>query len=201
VDARLQAVTPARRQRLHQQADHLTEVGVVERPARDAPQVELVGRCGMEPVDGVAPVDNPRTDQEHVGGGGGLGREGTQGGGDHRAGVAAQHAVLVEVAGVAHVPADRVGRDAQPVVVVLDGDHTRPPVPAHLAVPGRGERGDGGVGQQLDGVVALPGVGEVPHGQVVGELARAEGVRRGRHGVSFVRRVGRGACPRARWVA
>jgi hypothetical protein len=56
------------------------------------------------------------------------------------------------------------------------------PVPADLAAPGGGEAGDGGIDQQLDGVAALAGVGEVAHGQVVGELGRAKGGKRGWHG-------------------
>jgi hypothetical protein len=55
--------------------------------------------------------------------------------------------------GCSALPANRVGQDAEPVVVVLDGDHARPSVPSHLATPGRGKAGDGGVDQPLDGVV------------------------------------------------
>jgi hypothetical protein len=161
---------------------------VAELPAADAPEVELVGGRDVEPVDGVAPVHHPRAHQQHVVGG--CGRERTQGRRDHRGGVAAQHAVLVDVARVAHVPGDRRRRDAEPVVVVLDGDHPRPLLPAHLAAPGGGEAGDGGVDQQLDGMVALVGVGEVSHAQIVGELARAQGGEVGCHGVSSVRRGG-----------
>jgi hypothetical protein len=172
---------------------------VAERPAGDAPQVQLVRRGDVKPVDGVAPVDHPRADQEDVVGG--VGGQGPQRARDHRGGVAAEQAAPVNVAGVAHVAGDGVGGDAEPVVVLLDRDHARPPVPAHLAAPGGGEPGHGRVDQQLDGVAALAGVGEVADGQVGGELARAEGDGWGRHGELLVRRVGWGARPPARWFA
>jgi hypothetical protein len=152
----------------------------------------------MEPVDGVAPVHHSRADEEHVVDG--FGRQGSERGGDHRRGVAAQHAAPVDIAGVAHVAADRARRDAEPVVAVLDRDQARPGLPMHLAVPGSGEAGHGGVDQLLDGMATLVGVGEVPDAQVLGELARAEGGRRGWHGVTFVRRVERGISPPARRV-
>jgi hypothetical protein len=145
VDTRFPAPGPARREGLDEHTDHLPEVRVVEVPACDAPQVELVRGWRMEPVDGVAPVHHSRADEEHVVDG--FGRQGTERGRDHRRGVAAQHAATVDIAGVAHVAADRVRRDAEPVVVVLDRDHARPALPMHLAVPGGGEPGRGGVDQ------------------------------------------------------
>jgi hypothetical protein len=151
---------------------NLGEVGVAERPAGDAPDVELARGRGVEPVDGVAPVHHPRADQQDVVGR--VGGQGAQGGRDHRRGMAAQQVVPVDIAGVAHVAGDRVGGDAQPVVVVGDRDHPRTAVPAHLAVPGGGQAGHGRVDQQLDGVAALVGIGAVAHGQVGGELGRAE---------------------------
>jgi hypothetical protein len=194
VDAGLPAPGPARRERLDQQADHVAQVGEPELAAGDAPQVELVRRRRMEPVDRVAPVDHPGADEEHVGGG--LDRQRPQRGRDHRGGVGAEQVALVHIAAVAHVTADRVRRDAEPVVVVLDRDHPRPLVAAHLAAPGGGEPVGGGVDEELDGVTALAGVGEVPRGQVVGELGRGEGGWYGLHGVSSMGRVGRGARPR-----
>ena len=52
---------------------------MVEWPARDAPQVELVRRWRMEPVDGVPPVHHSRADEEHVVDG--FGRQGAERGG------------------------------------------------------------------------------------------------------------------------
>jgi hypothetical protein len=150
----------------------------------------------MEPVDGVAPVDHSRADDERVVGR--FGGQRTKPRRDHRGGVATEHAAPVDIARVAHVPADRVRRDPEPIVVVLDRDHPRLAVPSHLAVPARGEGGDGGVDQELDGVVAFGGVGEVPNGQVAGELAGGEGAVNGWHGVSFIRRVERGTRPPSR---
>jgi hypothetical protein len=141
----------------------------------------------------MAPVHHSRADEDHVVDG--FGRHGSERGRDHRRGVAAQHAAPADIAGVAHVAADRVRRDAEPVVVVLDRDHARPALPMHLAVPGGGEAGHGGVDQQLDGMATLVGVGEVPDAQVPGELARAQGGRWGWHGVTFVLLVERGISP------
>jgi hypothetical protein len=62
----------------------------------------------MEPVDGVAPVHHSRADEEHVVGG--FGRQGSERGGDHRRGVAAQDAAPADIVGVARVAADRVRR-------------------------------------------------------------------------------------------
>jgi hypothetical protein len=50
-------------------------------------------------------------------------------------------------------------------------------------------------------MAALPGIGEIPQGQVAGELVRGEGGAGGWHGVSFERLLGRGSRPPTRWVA
>jgi hypothetical protein len=159
----------ARRERLDEHLGHPFQVGQAEGPARDAPHVELVGRRTVEPVDRVPSIDDSGCDEQHVVGG--IGGEGPQAGRDHRRGVAAKHAPTVEVPGVAHVPAHSVRREAEPVVVVRDGDHPRPAVPSHLAAPCLGEAGDGRLDQELDGVCAFGGVGEITDGQVTGEPA------------------------------
>ena len=139
-----------------------------------------MGGAGVQTVDRVAPVHDAGADEEGV-----VGRlrgEGAEGGGDHRGRMAAQHAAVVDVARVADVAACRLRRDPQPVVVLLDGHDTGPAVATYGASPRLpqpvGHRGD----EKLDRMGSLVGVGEVPDGEVAGEVF---GTESGRHGVSF----------------
>lgn len=118
----------------------------------DAPDVELVWLPDVLPVDHVAPVDHPRTHQRHVVAA--SGRDLLQRQRHHRAGVAAEHQLLGEVAAVARVTRSRAGLVAEPVVVVADRDD-RVGVTAGNRRRGIVDRVTDRVDQVLDGVVAL----------------------------------------------
>ncbi|AEK43596.1 hypothetical protein DV36_20175 [Amycolatopsis mediterranei] len=50
-------------------AGHLLEIGAGGGAAGDPPQVELVGRAAVQPVDAVPAVDDARADEQDVFGG------------------------------------------------------------------------------------------------------------------------------------
>ena len=83
-----------------------------------APQVELVRLAGVQAVDAVAPVDQARADQQHVGGRLGLGRQLAQRRRHQGRGLRAQQGGLAHVAGVAGVAGGAARRVVQPIVVV-----------------------------------------------------------------------------------
>jgi hypothetical protein len=122
----------------------------------------------MQPVDAVPAVDDPGTGQEDI-----IGRvrgQGPQRGGNQRAGVAPEHPLVIDVAGVAGITGDVAGAVAEVVVVVHDGDDAVAAPPADLASPPVRQRAGGAIEGELEGVRAGRRVGEVPDGQVTGEL-------------------------------
>src|SRR5271157_956984 len=101
--------------------------------------------------------------------------------------MAAEHLPGAHVAGVTSFPGDRVGRVAQSVVVVGDRHDLRAPAPADLAGPGAGQRLDRPVDKDLDGVRALPGVGEIADAESGLQLRRTEVRNWTGHGDSLTR--------------
>jgi hypothetical protein len=88
--------------------------------------------------------------------------------------MAAEHPPGTHIAGVTGFSGDRAGRIAQPVVVVGDRDDLPAPAPPDLARPGTGQRGDGAVGEDLDGVRACRGIGKVADVEGGAQLRRTE---------------------------
>ena len=97
-----------------------------------------------------------------------------KGGRDHDAGMAAEHLPGAHVAGVTSFPGDRVGPVAQAIVVIGDRHDFRAPAPPNLAGPGACQRLDGPVDEDLDGVRALPGVGEIADAESGLQLRRTQ---------------------------
>jgi hypothetical protein len=157
-----------------QRTDHLVQVAAGQRAAADPPQVQLVRRARVLPVDDVAPVGHARADEQDV-----IGEivgQHTQPRRHERGRVGAQHAPVIDVPGVARVPGD-VGRVIPEVIVVVgDGDNPRPAAPADLGAgaPSGRQRGHGRVDDQLDRVVAVGRIGQVGYREVALELSRAE---------------------------
>jgi hypothetical protein len=173
VDPRLLAVRQTGDQRLEQARDHLVQVLAGHRTARDPPQIELVRRAAVLPGDGVPAVHHPGAGQQHIVAAGTAGKP-PQRGRDHGAGMAAEHPAGTHVAGVTGFPGDRGGRVAQPIVVVGDRDDSRAPAPPHLARPDTGQRGGDPVGEDLDGVRARRGIGQVADVEGGAQLRRSE---------------------------
>ncbi len=153
------SVTGSGQRRAYHLADHVVEVVGGEPATPESPQIDLVGLAGMQPIDGVAPVDQAGADQQQV-----VGRvesQRTQGARDHRRGLGAQQHALRHVARVARVSGGSVGRIAEPVVVVFDR-HQRPgAVEEAPATPALGERFVKCADDPLHGVRTLDRVGEV----------------------------------------
>jgi len=183
----------ARQHSRDDQRDHPVQVvgGQRRTAAPDAPQVDLVRLAHVPPVDGVAPEADSRHRQQHVGGSGGAG-EVVEQGGDPGAGVGVQHPARRDVAAVAGVAGHRVGRVAQPVVVVGDGDDSGTGIAAHRDAPGAGQSLLQRRDDALQRVRSRGRVGQVPHGERPRELpGRDQGSV---HGVprSCERRAGEG---------
>ena len=125
----------------------------------------------VQAVDDVAAIDEPRRADEHVVGG--ARRQLPQGRRDRRGGLAAQQAAGVEVARVAALACRAVGRIAQRVVVVGDGDDAVGAVHVDRAAPA----GAQGVGRARDELLhamrPVGGVGEVGQGQGLAQLVLA----------------------------
>jgi hypothetical protein len=100
--------------------EHLLQVSVAEAPPADAPQVQLMGRAGVETVDSVAAIGDARAHQEDVVGGF-VGEPG-EGRGDHGSGMAAQHVAVIDVTGVAGITGDICRRVPEPLVVFRQRD-------------------------------------------------------------------------------
>ena len=113
----------------------MLQVRRVQIAAADAPEVELVGLAHMQPVDGVATVDQADRRQQDVGRLA-VRRQVIQQRWDHRRGVRAQHGRSGHVARVARVARDGVGRVPQALVIVVDGYHGIGAVHEHLTAPG-----------------------------------------------------------------
>ena len=174
-----------RGERGHQHRDHVVQIGTAQLPGTDPPQVELMRGAGVLPVDGVAPVGDARADQQHVG----RGRPGqfAERRRDDGGGMAAQHLPGGHVPGVAGLPGDRAGRVAEPVVIVGHRDYPRATAPADRAAPGAGQRLGRPADDELDGVRAGRGVGEVADAEVAPQLLRREIDGRTGHGDSSLR--------------
>jgi hypothetical protein len=137
--ARRQAAIPgARDEGVHDELHHSSELVAGKRRAAEPPEVELVRLADGQPVDSVAPIDEPRAGKEHVV----VGRAGerAQEAGDHRAGVRTEHLRLAHVAGVPGVARSGVGRVAQELVVVGDRHERVGSVDDRLATPGLTQR-------------------------------------------------------------
>ncbi len=118
-------------------ADHLVKLVGTHLPSGDAPEVELVGGAGVEAVDGVATVRNPGAGDEDVVGR--VGGESVKSRGNQSAGVAAQDALVIHIAGVAGVAGDGLGWVAEPVVVVGPSDDPGSADHAYVAAPCLGQ--------------------------------------------------------------
>ena len=118
VHGRTAAVGAARQERGDDEGHHLLQVVEAQRAAAHPPEVELVRLADVQAVDGVAPVDDAGAGEEDVLVAGVAQR--AQGARDQRGGVRPQHPPVVDVAAVAGVPGGRLGRVAEPVVVVGD---------------------------------------------------------------------------------
>jgi hypothetical protein len=59
-------VDGAGQQGVDEQPGHLVHVVIPQRPPGHAPQIELVRRCGVQPIDRVAPVHDAGADEQHV---------------------------------------------------------------------------------------------------------------------------------------
>ncbi len=170
---RLRPARPAGHQRAEYRVDHLLQVGLTQRPGTDPPQVKLVRRAGVLPVDGIAAVDEAGADQQDVAGG--IRRELPQRGRDHRGRVTSQHPRSGDVARVARLPGD-VGRIvAEGVVVIRDRNDARAAAPSHEAGGRTGvaasavESADREVGQLLHGMLTVGRVTQVGDGQITGK--------------------------------
>ena len=150
----------ARQARLDDERDHLLEIVDPQRlPAPDPPQVELVRRPGVEPIDRVAPVHETRTrDQDVIQS---FSGETLEDGRDHRGRHRPQQQPLAHVARVPRVARRTVGRIVQAIVVVFDRDHGIGAVCDQRAPPtihqGSGDRAD----QELKRVRPQGRVGQV----------------------------------------
>jgi hypothetical protein len=72
-----------------------------------------------------------------------------------------QHAVLVDIAGVAGIPAGGLGADGEVVIVVGDRDDPRPRASSLATTPSVDQRLGGQVDQLLDGVGARGRIGQI----------------------------------------
>jgi len=129
------------------------------------------------PVDRVTAVHDARADEEHV-----IGRvrvlgKQAQRGRHHRGAVAAQHAPVINVAGIPCLARDGRRKVAQAVVIVGDGHDPWAAAPAGRAAPGAGQRRYGQLGDHLDGV-------RRPLGRIgqIGDRKVARKLRAGEHG-------------------
>jgi hypothetical protein len=111
-------------QHLQQQSGHLIHIGVAEGPRRDAPEVKLMRRACMDTIDRVTAEHDAGAHEEDIVGR--FRRQGAQRRWHHRAGVATEHPERIDVPGVTLVPCRGVGREAEIVVVVGDGDDAGP---------------------------------------------------------------------------
>jgi len=116
------------------------------------------------PVDGIPAVHDPRAGEQHVITG--LSGKLAQRGGDHGAGMTAEHMPGVRVPGVAGIPGDRLGGVAEPVIVVGDRHDPVAAAPADRATPHTRQPLDGLADEDLDGVRTLRGVGQVPDAEI-----------------------------------
>jgi hypothetical protein len=174
----LRAPARARQQRLDDRGDHGVEVALAHRPARDPPQVELVGLADVQAIDDVAAVDEAGHAHEHVVRRGG--RQRAQRRRDARRRVRTQHPPRVDVARVAPVAGGGVGAVAQRVVVVGDRDHPARAVDKRAAAPARGQPRRGAGYEVLHAMRAVARIGEVGQRQRPGQLVIGDVRHRGR---------------------
>ncbi len=162
----------SRNERTEEEMDHLIQLCVADAPPGDAPQVQLMGRTGVEAVDGIAPIGNAGAHQEDV-----VGRvvgEHGESRGDHGAGMAAEHVAVIDVAGVAGGTGDVCRRVPEPVVVVVQRDYPRAAFAADVALPRLRKLVDGNVDEHLNAMAARFGLGQVSQHQSVPELVRGQ---------------------------
>ena len=131
-----------------------------------------MGGAGVESVDGVTSIGDARAHDQDVLRS--LVGQRTQGGRDHGGGVAPQDMGSIDIPGVPRVARHSVGREAERVVVVCQGNNSGATGQAHLAAPGRSEGGRREVDEQLDGMTARSRIGEVADGEVTGQLVGQE---------------------------
>jgi hypothetical protein len=132
--------------------------------AAQAPQIELVGFARVQPIDAVAPVHDAGAGEHHVAPVW-LARERGERGGYDGGRLGAEHDVAGDVARVEGVAGDAFGRVAQPIVVVGDRGERGGAPHARLGAPGRAQGGGRLVDEQLQGVGAVVGVGQVGDGK------------------------------------
>jgi hypothetical protein len=124
----------------------------------------------VDAVDDITSVHQAREHEQHVAWRRVFGRHRPQHRRDAGGRVGAQHHRLAEVAGVATVAGDGRWREAEAVVVVLDGDHRTGPVDAHGAAPAGGESADRLVQQQLHRVRSGGRIGQITQLERGGDL-------------------------------
>ena len=113
----------------------------------DAPEVELMRLADGEPIDAIAPVDEPRAGKQHVFVAGASQR--TQQAGDHGAGMRPQDLRVAHVARVPRVARRGLGRVPEQLVVVRDPHERVGAMDDHVAVPGLAQRRHGVVDEEL----------------------------------------------------
>lgn len=86
-----------------------------------------------------------------------------------------------DVARVPGVASDGLRRDVEAIIVVVNGDHGRLPLHDHRAAPAVPQRRDGCADEQLHGMGARGGVGEIA--QAEGPLVCGGVEKRDAHGV------------------
>jgi hypothetical protein len=168
----LTSIGKARGKCVGQDLDHEIHIVVTQLLRRDAPQIELMRRPRMESINGIAPVRDARTDEEHVIAV--IVGESSQRRGDHGAGVTPQHVIVIDVTGVAGVSSNRGWGKPQLVVVVGQGHDAWASSRADGTAPRRTQSRCGVIDEELEGVLALRRVGQVADCQVVRDLIRSK---------------------------
>jgi hypothetical protein len=147
--------------------DHRIQRVAPEPAPGQAPQVELVRLADVQPVDGVAPVDEAGYGEQLVTD---PTAQPPECGRNGRRRVRPQQPGLVEIAGVAPVARGAVGRIAERVVVVDDGDDTVAAMHADGYPPELREALEGDCDERLHRVLALRRIGEVAQLESCGQL-------------------------------
>ncbi len=154
--ARFHAPFGTGQRRPHDDFDHVFQVADSERCfVGDTPDVELMRRTGVQPVDGVTAIDDARARDQP----GAI--EQAQRGRDERRRMAAQHRRVGDIARVAGVARYRGGVVSEGVVIVGDVDNAGAAIDDNLAAPRFAQRADDVVDDELDCVRSFAGIGEV----------------------------------------
>jgi hypothetical protein len=162
VRGRRRAPGAAGQERADRRRDHRLEIAARElgAAAAQAPEIELVGLARVQTIDAVAPVDDAGAGEQDVAPAALAGELGERGGHDGR-GLRSQHDVAGDVARVADVADDALGRVAEAVVVVGDGRERRGAAHAWLGAPVGDEGGGRSLDERLQGVRPVVRIGQI----------------------------------------